>query len=668
MEFTTVTNGTIQSTTVRSGTYAGQITSLVSATARGFLHQFASAAAGGPYYFRFYFRYATAPSADNCIFSLDNDTTIAEASGPAILLTSAGELKLMNGASQVGSTSSALSANTWYRIEVQYDGSPASGSEVLRARIDGTEFAGASNLTLATATIHSVAFGGNIRSEAQTTGNWYFDDIAINDSTGSFQTSYPGEGEIILLRPNNTGDNNQLGTASSTNYQNVDEVTPDDATTEINMTADTAGEVDDYNLSATPSALASTDIINVVQVGLRFRGGGSTDPIVVGIKASASGTVEESGNITASNSSYATNAAAAPFNYPLTLYDLPGASTTVWTKTDLDAAQVRVKLPTAAQPFKPRFSAVWVLVDHKPNYPPTITPNTADATDFGADTTPTLEFTGSDTESNDLQYNVQISTDNDFVSIDGYDYSNRDTQFILGTGNRRIGQSFTGNGSVIANATFLLKIASGSPAGNITVSIYAHSGTFGTSSVGTGSALATSDPVSASVLTSSFTPLAFSFSGGNQITLTSGTRYVAAVEYYDGTTSLNVGVDQTSSSHSGNTSFYDGATWDFDNAYDLPFSIATTGFAILDKVSGTDSGFANTVTGGDTDPFNAGEKVSFTVQAGDALAFGTYYWRARAIDPSGSNTYSSWTTTRSFTVTSAGASLRTRHLSLLGVG
>lgn len=64
----------------------------------------------------------------------------------------------------------------------------------------------------------------------------------------------------------------------------------------------------------------------------------------------------------------------------------------------------------------------------------------------------------------------------------------------------------------------------------------------------------------------------------------------------------------------------------------------------------SDTGYANTVTGGDTSPFNSGEKVSFTVQAGDSLADGTYYWRARAKDPNGLNTYSSWTSSRSFTV------------------
>jgi hypothetical protein len=76
---------------------------------------------------------------------------------------------------------------------------------------------------------------------------------------------------------------------------------------------------------------------------------------------------------------------------------------------------------------------------------------------------------------------------------------------------------------------------------------------------------------------------------------------------------------------------------------------------LLNKVSGTDSGFANTVTPADTDPFNSGEKADYDVQAGDELdADTTYYWRVRGLDPSGSNTYGDWSETRSFTTESDG--------------
>ena len=107
---------------------------------------------------------------------------------------------------------------------------------------------------------------------------------------------------------------------------------------------------------------------------------------------------------------------------------------------------------------------------------------------------------------------------------------------------------------------------------------------------------------------------------------------------------------------------------DNDTTADFSYSPADSGMGIiaseikaavqivLNKVSGTDTGFANPDTGGDTDPFNSGENIQFTVQGGDALAAGTYYWRVRAIDPTGSNLYGPWSNMRSFTVTSGGGS------------
>jgi hypothetical protein len=70
----------------------------------------------------------------------------------------------------------------------------------------------------------------------------------------------------------------------------------------------------------------------------------------------------------------------------------------------------------------------------------------------------------------------------------------------------------------------------------------------------------------------------------------------------------------------------------------------------LTKVSDTDPGFVNTVNGLDTDPFTAAQKIAYTVQAGEEVdPYVTYYWRVRCIDPAGSNLWSSWSATRTFT-------------------
>ncbi len=67
------------------------------------------------------------------------------------------------------------------------------------------------------------------------------------------------------------------------------------------------------------------------------------------------------------------------------------------------------------------------------------------------------------------------------------------------------------------------------------------------------------------------------------------------------------------------------------------------------------TGFVNLVNGGDTNPFDSGDTISYKIQPGDALsASTTYWWRARAKDPSGSDNFSTWSEPWSFTTATSG--------------
>src|SRR5438094_778333 len=111
---------TIQTTTARSGTYAGRINSLVSATQKAFQFTLAAANANGPYFTSFYYQYATLPTAANTIFAYEaaNGSLIAN-----IQIDNTGVLTLFNVTTQIGSASSALQANTQYKIDVKFDAS-----------------------------------------------------------------------------------------------------------------------------------------------------------------------------------------------------------------------------------------------------------------------------------------------------------------------------------------------------------------------------------------------------------------------------------------------------------------------------------------------------------------------------------------------------------------
>src|SRR3990172_11867291 len=114
---------------------------------------------------------------------------------------------------------------------------------------------------------------------------------------------------------------------------------------------------------------ADVDTINVVGVGVRhpLSSAADADPrFVTRIKASAGGTVEESAGYILNSTAWFSNAdGTLPSNLKLILYDLPGASTTAWTKADLDAMQigVRVNVDDTDQVW---VSTLWALVDYIP--------------------------------------------------------------------------------------------------------------------------------------------------------------------------------------------------------------------------------------------------------------------------------------------------------------
>ena len=160
------------------------------------------------------------------------------------------------------------------------------------------------------------------------------------------------------------------------------------------------------------------------------------------------------------------------------------------------------------------------------------------------------------------------------TAVDSYIESNEDSAIELYAGAiTKLGQSFTGNGQTLKSAKFYLK-KTGTPTGNMTVSLFAHSGSFGTTSVGTGVALATSEAVSVAGLTGSYALTEFTFS--TPYVLTNATKYVIAIEFVgtsDISNYLSVGVDGSAPSHAGNPATYSGTMWTYDATKDVCFYV-----------------------------------------------------------------------------------------------
>jgi hypothetical protein len=266
----------------------------------------------------------------------------------------------------IGSPTGALNLNTWYMIEIKLDETTTDVDAEFR--IDGNTFASADNIQLVERTAGAGAgrlylginTSGDFDPATDATADLYFDDIAINQGTGSYQTTFAGEGHIVHMQPDSAGDtDNSL--SSPNGWQNIDEVTPDDATTLAVL--DAANDVLSVNMeSASSAGIGSTNSITLVQVGIREAAvSAASENWQLGIKSQSSGTIFSGTRTTHNDVTYKTNGDVAPLNYTLTSYVNPQAGG-VWTPTLLDSAQILASTTDATPDVN--ISALWAVVEY----------------------------------------------------------------------------------------------------------------------------------------------------------------------------------------------------------------------------------------------------------------------------------------------------------------
>lgn len=370
VELTAVTGAaaTIVSTAgkVRSGVYCGKIASLSSGSRAGFGYQSTSLSDTAAYWYRFCVMFDTRPSAENTIWTRTATNVITGTITAKVTIDNTGVLRLYNATTQIGSASSALSTGVQYTIEVRVDRSPAAGSHVLEARIDAAAaFATASNLTINAGVASWV--GGNLNAEAQTTGTWYFDDLAINDSTGSNDTAYPGIASLAMVYPNATGDNAQGSAGGSspgtTAWDSMDQFPPVDATTYWQLVTD--ADIAEVNVISSATA-GITGTVKHVAIGYRInRASNATCTIQARVKSQASGTTASSTAANVATTAWHTNVSPGPPKpYPLVQYTDPQGGG-AWTTALIDTMQIGVGAPDATPDVW--VTSLWAYVEYIPS-------------------------------------------------------------------------------------------------------------------------------------------------------------------------------------------------------------------------------------------------------------------------------------------------------------
>jgi len=353
---------------------------------------------------------------------------------------------------------------------------------------------------------------------------------------------------------------------------------------------------------------------------------------------------------------------------------------------------------------------------------PTVALNTPADVATGVSTTPNLLFTGTDANSNEIEYNLQVDTVNTFDSQASTIALVQTKKGNAGSYSNTNVQAFDSN--VTAGNLIVLFIAAG--AANTIASIadtLTNTYTLIDTAVGTDRATwmyyAKNIAGGANTITVTYTSgrfpdsivIAREYSGLDTVTPfdqtakgNSGVSYVNShtTAASSNTTQANelvvVGVGSggstsplfTAGSGYGNNTTQDGfdlytyaamedktisatgaQTGAFDSTgYVRSATIVATFKAklspLLNKLSVTpDATFTGT---GDPHPWPSGNQVTYTVQAGDILtASTTYYWKVAGIDPLGGNTYGAWSTTRSFTTAAGGGTPSISTMLMMGV-
>jgi len=157
---------------------------------------------------------------------------------------------------------------------------------------------------------------------------------------------------------------------------------------------------------------------------------------------------------------------------------------------------------------------------------------------------------------------------------DSYDFANDGGDNTVYSTYPEAYQSLTSGGGTLDSVVIDLKKV-GSPTGSAYAKIYAHTGTYGTSSEPTGSILATSDALNVAGLTTSYVETPIVFSGAERIELSSQ-YYCLVIEYTggDGSNYLAVSYDASSPTHDGNQGYEtSGSGYTPQSSYDMCFEI-----------------------------------------------------------------------------------------------
>ena len=239
-------------------------------------------------------------------------------------------LQVTRNGTLLGTGSSILNINTFYHIDLSVVISDTVGSFVLK--LNGlTEISGSGIDTKATANAYVDRFylgGGYSEEGAVAPGERYWDDVAVGDDQGSFNTSSPGDVAVEAIHPTGAGATTAWTPSAGTNWQNVDDALPDDDAT-YNK-SNTVGQTDMYAMADLAEATGLIKAVQYVQYARKDNAGTRLIAPVVRIGgADYAGSDIELG---------------ATYDHFTQLKEVSPATSAAWTISEINAMEYGIKV------------------------------------------------------------------------------------------------------------------------------------------------------------------------------------------------------------------------------------------------------------------------------------------------------------------------------------
>ena len=237
------------------------------------------------------------------------------------------EIHVYSNGIKLGETSGAdISYQTWRYVEVKFTINDTTGT--VEVRVNENTLLTLSNVdtqNTANAYFNKFKFGSpysNIYMD--------YDDLYLCDTAGAKNNDFLGDVRVDVLRPNGAGAYTQFTPSAGANYENVDEVYPDDDST-YNQ-GSLVDDKDAYNVGDLPSPPVSTTIHGIKsQITIRKTDAGARECKVL----TRSGTTDSLGDALALSDSYLT---------PTKIYEDNPDDSLAWEDADVNAMQVGVQI------------------------------------------------------------------------------------------------------------------------------------------------------------------------------------------------------------------------------------------------------------------------------------------------------------------------------------